>query len=400
MIPRDLAYWTVEGRWVTPDSLKPALHPKYPDLADKLLDLFRNGKGKMRHHLEQRVEALMRGDPSCPIRRYQALFNLLEARSTFDTDTERVAYRLRNQVLDLAAPYHPLVRSPKLPGGTSEVEVKKLIAARLGRSWEKIEAGLFADMQDFHTLLSFESYADARELLNRYNVAQCQALFHFCTSLRVEVTEDLKLILRYSKLAKLMHDIDQNPRGGFIFTFEGERAVVEQTTRYGGAMGQFILSLLRCKGWSLKATIKLPKKDNLVYYQLSHESRLLPCWPDETKYDSSIEEGFAKKWGTERREGWLLGREDEVLWQHQRTFTPDFSFTHTDGRRVLMEIAGFWTEDYIRRKKETILAFGPKNILLVVPEKLAGAYADLGCRVVIYKTAILPDAVLAALQNG
>ena len=55
---------------------------------------------------------------------------------------------------------------------------------------------------------------------------------------------------------------------------------------------------------------------------------------------------FTKKFGSERN-GWQLFREGEILYHHQKTFVPDFTFRHEDSTEVLLEIVDFWTKEYI-----------------------------------------------------
>ena len=65
--------------------------------------------------------------------------------------------------------------------------------------------------------------------------------------------------------------------------------------------------------------------------------------------------------------GGLFWREAEILWKDQHTFIPDFVLRHEDGRQVFIEIAGFWTPEYIKQKRVNLDQF--RNELIV-----------LGCR--------------------
>ena len=105
----------------------------------------------------------------------------------------------------------------------------------------------------------------------------------------------------------------------------------------------------------MRAQLALPYAT--TSFSLSPADKLRPIESKEEEFDSSIESAFAKKWGSERRDGWLLNHEDEILWRGQRSFIPDFSFSHGDGRKVLFEIAGFWTPQYEAAKRETLRMF-------------------------------------------
>ena len=121
----------------------------------------------------------------------------------------------------LAAEKHPLVTSPDRLFESSEQIVKQQIADELGMSWGQIERALFADVMQFHRLKEFEGYASAAELLARYNVAQCQAVLYDAVSMVVWAREDFKLILRYAKLARLMHTIQRRSDGTYLISLDG-----------------------------------------------------------------------------------------------------------------------------------------------------------------------------------
>jgi predicted nuclease of restriction endonuclease-like RecB superfamily len=382
---------------VTPDRIRQSTHAVYPALGEELLDLFRGGIGQTRGWLAGQVSLIMEADLDCPDRRARAFYKLMEDASTFDASARKDAQKLRAQVMDMAAPYHPLRRTCDGLWGKDEAWVKALIANKLKRPWPDIEAGLFADLQECHPLLSFKGYPDAAALLNRYNVAQAQALLYFCKRLTVEAREDFKRILRYSKLARLMHRITSLGVGHYLFEFTGPASTMRETSRYGPQMAQFLPSLLRCQNWSMKAELVLPHVRGIRRFELSPADRLMPRWPETSEYDSTIESGLALKWGEERQSGWLLRREDEVFWRHQQTFTPDFSLTHEDGRRVFLEIAGFWTPEYIKHKRDILAAFRDERIILAVPSGKKEHYTDLGIRIIPYKTSLSPKAVLEAI---
>jgi predicted nuclease of restriction endonuclease-like RecB superfamily len=160
-------------------------------------------------------------------------------------------------------------------------------------------------------------------------------------------------------------------------------------------MAKFLPSLLRCNGWKLEADLKLGRWS--VKFTLSPQDQLRPSWPEEDKYDSSLEKVFVEKWGSAARDGWSHSHESEILWEGQHVYAPDFVFTHEDGRRVLFEIAAFWTPEYIEQKKATLSKFKDSSILVAVPEDLAEHYRELGARLVVYKSGLKLEPMMEAL---
>ena len=139
--------------------------------------------------------------------------------------------------------------------------------------------------------------------------------------------------------------------------------------------------------WGGKARLSLTSRDGL-------KSHLPP--PEE--FDSSVEEKFVARFGQER-EGWRLERESEILFAGQSAFVPDFVFRHRDGTEVLFEIVGFWTPEYLDHKREVIRRFRERQILLAVAERSLRPGAPIPEDVIVYKTALRPEAVLAALER-
>jgi predicted nuclease of restriction endonuclease-like RecB superfamily len=301
-----------------------------------------------------------------------------------------------------------------------------------------------------------ERQREAVGFLSRYNVAQLQACLYRAESMTVAATRDLKTIVRYAKLAKLLHEITRSTgigpqthhlqpghpiphvsgmgvgpvsvKGGrgqdacatweqdaqgvhgrddraahgrdahatYRITFSGPASVLHGTRRYGVNFARFLPVLLACRGWTLEAVLRTPWKTpaRLVLSDADGFSSHLPP-PEE--FDSSLEESFAEKFGPSR-DGWQLIREGDLLHEHQTTFVPDFTFRHEDGTEVFLEIVGFWTPEYLAHRRETLRRFRRHRLLLAVPEDSIRADATVGDNVIVYKTALNLVPLLAALE--
>ena len=120
--------------------------------------------------------------------------------------------------------------------------------------------------------------------------------------------------------------------------------------------------------------------------------------PSPDEFDSQIEENLARKWGDQPREGWRLIREGEVLFRGQKTFVPDFVLQHDDGRRVLLEIVGFWTPEYLQAKLQTLEAFRDHRVLLAVAEATGLDVPTLPANAFAYKSVVRIKDLLARLS--
>jgi len=428
---------------VVPDRLTQNTHRHYVEYAERMLAVYRDGIGLQRRELHRQIEQIFAEEPDCPVRRIEAFCKLLDDASEFQADPSGKAAKLRLEVFFRAARLHPLVQAPDQLFEHDEEKAKSQLAQELALPWETIEQSLYTDVIAYQQLEQFPGYPDAAAFLSRYNVAQLQACLYRAESMTVTATQDLKTIIRYAKLAKLLHEITrstgilpvssmgvppmtiksshgQNARGThgrdahttetpggvttderqaratYRITFSGPASVLHETRRYGVNFARFLPALLACKGWSLEAVVQTPWKTP-AKLAISDADRFTSHLPAPEEFDSALEESFAQKFGP-TRDGWQLIREGDILHEHQKTFVPDFTFRHEDGTQVFLEIVGFWTPEYLAHRRETLHQFRRHQILLAVPERSLREGATLTDNVLVYKTALKLPPLLAALE--
>ena len=379
-----------------PDRLDRGRHGHYLSHARRMLEVYRRGAGRQRRELHRRVEAVFADEPDCPVRRIAAFCKLLDDKSTYRSDARGQASRLRMRLFSAAGRYHPLVTRPDRLFEHGEAEVKARLAAELSTTWPQIEETLYSDVSAYQRLEAFEGYGGAAALLARYNVAQLQACLFRARSMTVEADDDFKTILRYAKLARLLHEISPVGPASYRMTFAGPASVLRRTRRYGVSLARFLPALLACKNWRMNAVIDTPWKTTATLALTSRDGFSAHLPPPE-EFDSKVEENFAARFGP-HRDGWTLIREGEVLHDRQAVFVPDFLFRHDDGTRVLMEIVGFWTPEYLESKRRTLRRFGRRRILIALPQRSLRPDARVGQDVIVYKTALKVKPVLEALE--
>lgn len=401
MLTRDQAVAEFDFRHgrLVPDRLTRLRHRDYPTYAERMLTIYRHGAGRTRRDLHRSVESVFEAEPECPARRIRAFCKLLDDVSRYDQDRRGAAAELRRQVFHAAARFHPLVDAPDRLFERAEKAVKEQIARQLGRTWTDVERDLFADVVENQRLLEFEGYPDAAALLARYNVGQTQVALFDAESLTIWARRDFKTILRHAKLAGLMHTVAGTPDGGYRIRLDGPASVLRETRRYGTAMAKFLPALLACQDWRLHAKLRIGHGALRLHLDLNSTDGLHSHLAAPDEYDSELERRFAEKWGAEPREGWTLIREGEILWRNQRVFVPDFVFQHADGGRVLLEIVGFWTPEYLEQKLQTLREFPDERLVLAVGESLNAKFAEGATNIIPYKTTLKVSAVLAHLNR-
>jgi predicted nuclease of restriction endonuclease-like RecB superfamily len=395
MLTSELAIAAYRAGRVVPDRLTRRAHAHYLAYARQMLAVYRTGIGRTRRALHRDIENLFAAEPDCPTRRIHAFCKLLDEAGTFRADRRGQAARLRLRVFTLAAAHHPLVRERDRLFDSLEVEVKARIAQDLGRPWDDIEAALYADVLDFQALDAFAGCTDPADLLSRYNVAQLQAALYRCERMVVTATRDFVPILRYAKLVGLLVETARAGPEAYRITLSGPATVLRATRRYGVLFARFLPALLACRGWRLEALIRTPwnTRADLV---LTDRDGFTSHFPAPAEFDSGIEAEFARAFGAER-DGWRLLRAAEVLQQGQLVFVPDFVFRRDDGAEVLFEIVGFWTLEYLAKKREVLSRFRDRRVLLAVAERSLRPGAAVPPDVLVYKSNLKAAPVLEAL---
>ncbi|MFG0261272.1 MAG: DUF790 family protein [Novipirellula sp. JB048] len=385
---------------VAPDRLTRTTHGHYLPLAEEMLKLYRAHVGEPRRQLHDHVRRLLQEVHDCPARRIAAFCKLLDDASEFHQDQSATSAKLRQRVFSLAATKHPLVQTRDQLFEHDEAHVKAEIAAELGKSWAEIETSLFADVIEFHRLRKPPEDLDAAGLLSRYNVAQTQAALYGALSMTVWAGDDFKSILRYAKLARLMHTITrQGDR--YVFQLNGPASLLRQTRRYGVAFARFLPGLLAARDWRMQATVLGPAKRRFALRLSSTDGLRSEVQADD--FDSQLEATFWRQWqqsqAANQTDGWVLHREGTVLHQAQTVFTPDFALRHPEQGEVLLEVIGFWTPEYLREKVIRLKQFQhAARIVLAISHSVDHAIPDLGMPRVIFKPTLKVTDVLQAVR--
>lgn len=416
MLRKDHFIYHYEKGKVIPDCLMKGRHSHYLELAGKMLDAYRNGAGKTRRDLHREVEKVLINVDDCPIRRIHAFCKLLDDVSEFDRDSDGESARLRRFIFENAAPYHPLVRERDRFFETDEETARKEITRLVMESniltsdfkvkgkkwknaWNEISGRMYRDVRTFHRLERFEGYDTPQALLSRYNIAQIQASLYFAVEVHIVARNDFKAIVRYAKLAGLMHTIRRIKPGYYRISLNGPASILRRTRLYGAAMACFLPGLFSCKNWKLKARLTMPPSGWQASLQLFSDCGLKSNVSPMNKFDSSVEKRFHEKWGSKKRNGWQIIREGEILEKDQHTFVPDFVFSHDEGRRVYFEIVGFWTPEYLSLKEKTLKKFNDASIILAIQNNLVNKFPGISLPYLTYKTNIKIRDVLDLLEK-
>ncbi len=239
----------------------------------------------------------------------------------------------------------------------------------------EIEEHFWADSDGERVLVEVSPPSSSPDtLLKEYNLSLTQTLLFNALSLRFSLGaggsgKSIRSLIRRIKRLGLMYEaLEEDTELWFEVT--GPSSFVKDTTRYGTRLARIIPQVMRHESWNIKARIKTAR--GIFNFALEDSKRhIFPSWEKakdkkdkkdkveikekEELFDSSFEEEFWRRLGgiLKGRRGWLLVREPRAFKSGKYIFIPDFSIEKKD-RKYYIEIVGFWTEDYLRRKMEKI----------------------------------------------
>lgn len=263
---------------------------------------------------------------------------------------------------------------------------------------DELETAMWADLDKNKYLKNFESLSPL-QLISWYNISILQSLLLNCIKLEFSVYGGFswKKILRKIKQLGLMYFLFQennlesesnkqtrNQEMVFnskkdkrvVCTVEGPLSIVRLTDKYGTAMAKLIPFIIFTGTWSIEAIIlrkSISGVRKTYRFQISNKDKDLPLF-DASKvqpqsesnmdsgliyknaidnFDSIVEKKFMDKF-LKFSIGWNLIREpDPLILSNGKAFIPDFVFEKY-GIKVYLEIVGFWTSEYLKRKLEKI----------------------------------------------
>jgi predicted nuclease of restriction endonuclease-like RecB superfamily len=394
MLTADLAL-----SWQRGDEIKPrhvnAADPRWLREAATLVALFKEHAGRTRGELERAIEEYAGVGTNYRILR--GLTKLLMDRTEFATAAAFDPQEARRKLFLQARESHPVAADAR-EGIAVEV------ATQVGCASEDLLAGLYADLPARQRLVEFEEIGE-RELLERYNVAQAQALLYRSTGMRLEVkpqtADGYRELFGAIKAHGLIHTLKGSPATGYEINLDGPASLFHRSQKYGVQMAVFLPDLLACDGWEMRAEIET--KRGAAFFTLDSDTHGLRA-PDagwRGASEGAVREKLEESWA-KFDSAWTLEPSREVIDLGEAAFAPDFTLRHADGQIVFLEILGFWTPEHLTRRLREFEHAGLQNFLLAAWEDLRGSrepFTKETAHVVVFKRTLDPAAVEWAVEK-
>jgi predicted nuclease of restriction endonuclease-like RecB superfamily len=333
----------------------------------------------------------------------RGICQLLEQRCVYESPSKTFSDSRNNNTINATYLRRKIFEeSSRIGYPVTENERKRIlekVALKNNFTIDELELAMWNDLDKNKYLENFDSLSPL-QLVVWYNISTLQTLLLNCVKLEFSVYGGFnwKKILRKIKQLGLMyflhresnldsesHNKSKNEDMVFngtkdkrvICTVDGPLSILRLTDRYGLAMAKLIPLIIFTEIWSIDAVILRKSISGIkksYRFQLSYKDKDLPLFDassihlesdpnsqpsvsfnkySEDNFDSNVEKKFMDKF-LKFSTGWKLTREpDPLILFDGKAFIADFAFEKY-GIKVYLEIVGFWTNEYLKRKLEKI----------------------------------------------
>ncbi len=323
------------------------------EISGSLIDLFQDHIGKTYGELYEEIEGIEEID----YRLIRGLTQLLERKCVIGMNAVIEPATARKMVFE------------ECTGAVFDIKERKEVISSVARKLsvepDALEQALWADMEENLIIKEFQT-TTPEDLLRQYNLSMTQTLLFKATGMEIQIEDNYQEVFWKIKQLGLMYSIEDNR-----IYLNGAVSLFKMTERYGTALAKLLPTIMKCNKWTLKASIlkKTTQGKRIYDFTLDNTTTIFSIEPDSNMetFDSAIEKDFSLL----NFNDWHVKREPTVLKAGQYVFIPDFSL-EKNGKKIYVEIIGFWTPEYLQNKIQKINLLKQKeDMILLVNKKLA-----------------------------
>jgi len=338
MLPSDLLRIRRRKQFVIPKFI--GLNDSY---ANWVLSVFKSGIGKKKWEIRLEIKELAYTQDLSKL--VDGLTKLMERKCEFVVDSPVDPYALRKIVFELSSKSDVITREDRN-------KIIKKVGERMNHL--NVDRYLYADMEGEHVLTGVNEV----DLVGEYNLSLLQTLLFRCIELKIRMSDGYKEVFRAIKYCGLMYDYSNG-----TITITGPLSLLKMTEKYGNGMARVLPSVIPSKNWELEGKIVLHNQMFNLKLSSNDGVHFPPNCYDRKEFDSGVEETFARRFRS-LVDGWEIVREPEPLLAGKRVMIPDFAFVRKN-IRVLIEIVGFWTKEYLEKKMRKLSLLNEPMVILV-----------------------------------
>ena len=340
--------------------------------AEELIQLVRGHQGRTRAELDEALNDYI--GTGTDYKTLRGLIKLLTDACLFQTQSIIEPEEFRRQVFLHARSYYPLALAE---GQHLRAQAISEVARQLNCTSAEVEHGLYADLSANQVLTEFGEVTPV-ELLERYNLAQAQALLYRAVEMRLWVAPEdatsARQLFEAIKAYRLIHSIYGTAHTGYEVRLSGPVSMFHRSQKYGIQMAVFLPALLACSNWRMRAEIAPAKNSGgNLFFELDDRQKALRSHYLErtTNRDKSLLEKLLANW--QRGAGasaWQLQECAEVIDLGTGAFIPDLIARHPEYGVVYLEVFGFWTPRHLTRRLAEFARSGFTRWVILASEEL------------------------------
>ncbi|MFP3242504.1 DUF790 family protein [Caldisphaera sp.] len=234
---------------------------------------------------------------------------------------------------------------------------------------------IFADLEE-EMVIKKVPKLDPDNIIREYNFELLQTALMKTLKVDVYISDKWKELLFTAKRLGLMYDAYNDP---FRIEFYGPASMLRLTERYGRSISMLLPQIVSNRVWKIKAEF-VGKYNRTYILDTKNDDAEFPLEgiQKEVTFDSSIEKDFYSKMKIIAKD-WEIIREPQPLIVNNAVFIPDFMLSKNN-INIYVEIVGFWTKEYLRRKSEKVREI-KLPLILIIDESLG--YDDFNSENVI-----------------
>jgi len=347
-------------------------NPEWHEVAESLLLIFREGKGRTLGEIEDEIDELV-GEGLATLT-HRGLAKVLEDRAEFEVVADVSPELVREAVFTAAADHRKSLRAAGHRARFVREEVVDAVAKKLGIAAGMVVESLFADLKDENRLLDFKDLS-AERLVDRYNVALAQAVMLRSVRVTVEVRGErparYRQLFRLIKFHRLLAKVEGSMKEGYSIQIDGPLSLFSATNKYGLQMANFLPAILLCQDFRLVAEILWGPKREPRSFQLDANDGLVSHYHDTGTYTPPELSAFVERF-RQVVPAWEVSEATELIeLGREGVWVPDYRFVHRKtGVDVHVEVLGFWKRSSLERLLRLLPQYGPERYLLAISERL------------------------------
>lgn len=244
-------------------------------------------------------------------------------------------------------------------------------AETLGTTVDEVERSLLADLPAERIVEAPAQLPCPSVLLQQANHQLVAGWLRRAQRVEISVQGSPRPILRALRTSRLICQVTAPAVGlGVRITASGPLAMHRRTVIYARAFVRFLSALGWAKEWRLAAWV--PRGDELLPVVCTHRDPIFPSAPAPKRFDSKLEERFHRDFLRSAPARWELVREPRPVRAGSGWIVPDFWVRDRELRHrdAMIELVGFWTPEYLRRKLDGLRRAELGPYLLCVDESL------------------------------